>query len=153
MMLGVSVFSYIMGNFIKILMGYRLLDQSGKNLRELSKWIALLTKFNEANPLNKELITKIEDFFEFYWENNPLLAMKSEQDLRFLSELPENTVQHIYINYLFKDFLYSHRNFFKVMKNDIPLTSEDLSYRVFLVKFLNCLEPRKYEEGVDLIQD
>lgn len=66
MMLGVSIFSYIMGNFIEILMGYRSLEISGDH-RELSKWIALLTKFNEANPLNKELITKIEDFFEYYW--------------------------------------------------------------------------------------
>ena len=91
MMLGVSVFSYIMGNFIEILMGYRQLEQSGDH-KELSKWIALLTKFNEASPLNKELITKIEDFFDFYWANNPLLAMKSEKDLRFISELPEVTV-------------------------------------------------------------
>mmetsp|Transcript_38858 Transcript_38858/g.59061 ORF Transcript_38858/g.59061 Transcript_38858/m.59061 type:complete len:195 (+) Transcript_38858:2050-2634(+) len=83
MMLGVSVFSYIMGNFIEILMGYRSMEQNGDH-RELSKWVALLTKFNEATPLSKELITEIEDFFEFYWQNNPLLAFKSENDLRFI---------------------------------------------------------------------
>jgi len=82
-MLGVSVFSYIMGNFIEILMGYRSMEQNGDH-RELSKWVALLTKFNEATPLSKELITEIEDFFEFYWQNNPLLAFKSENDLRFI---------------------------------------------------------------------
>jgi len=92
MMLGVSVFSYIMGNFIEILMGYRSMEQVGDH-KELSKWVALLTKFNEANPLSKELITQIEDFFDYYWSNNPLLAFKSENDLRFIQELPENTVQ------------------------------------------------------------
>ena len=66
MMLGVSVFSYIMGNFIEILMGYRSMEQNGDH-RELSKWVALLTKLNEATPLSKDLITEIEDFFEYYW--------------------------------------------------------------------------------------
>ena len=56
MMFGVSVFSFIMGNFIVILMGYKSLENNGFG-KELSKWIALLTRFNEATPLSKELIT------------------------------------------------------------------------------------------------
>jgi hypothetical protein len=66
MMLGVSVFSYIMGNFIEILMGYRSMERNGDH-RELAKCVALVTKFNEATPLSKDLITEIEDFFEYYW--------------------------------------------------------------------------------------
>jgi hypothetical protein len=92
MMFGISIFSYIMGNFIEILMGYKSLENTGDS-KELSKWIALLTKFNEAHPLSKDLITQIEDFFQYYWYNNPLLAFKSESDIRFISELPDSTVQ------------------------------------------------------------
>jgi len=51
-----------MGNFIEILMGYKSLEYKGDH-KELSKWIALLTKFNESQPLSKDMITKIEDFF------------------------------------------------------------------------------------------
>lgn len=83
LMLGVSVFSYIMGNFIEIVLEYKSLDPQGDN-RELTRWIALLTKYNESLPLAKELITRIEDFFQFFWYNNPLLAIKSETDMRFL---------------------------------------------------------------------
>jgi len=44
----------------------------------------MLTKFNHATPLSKDLITEIEGFFEYYWHNNPLLAFKSENDMRFI---------------------------------------------------------------------
>ena len=106
-----AIFSYIMGNFIEILMGYKSLEYTGDH-KMLSKWIALLTKFNESQPLSKEMITKIEDFFQFYWLNNPLLAFKSDDDQRFLSELPTQTVEQIYIDYLFRNFLYIYKSFF-----------------------------------------
>ena len=48
----------------------------------------MLSRFNNGNPLNKELITKIEDFFDYYWSNNRLAAMSNEQDIRFMDELP-----------------------------------------------------------------
>jgi len=66
LLFGVAVFSFIMGQFIEILMNYKKLWEVGRH-RDLSKWIALLSRFNNGNPLNKELITRIEDFFNFYW--------------------------------------------------------------------------------------
>jgi len=39
--------------------------------KDLTKWIALLNKFNGSYPLSREIIMGIEDFFEYYWENNP----------------------------------------------------------------------------------
>lgn len=143
MMFGVSVFSYIMGNFIEILMGYKSLENTGDS-KELSKWIALLTKFNEAHPLSKDLITQIEDFFQYYWYNNPLLAFKSDSDIRFISELPDSTVQQIYIDYLFRDFLYQYNHFLRISVKGRPLRLDDPKYRVFLVELVRCLEPRKY---------
>ena len=153
MMFGVSVFSYIMGNFIEILMGYKSLENTGDS-KELSKWIALLTKFNEAHPLSKELITQIEDFFQYYWYNNPLLAFKSDSDIRFISELPDSTVQQIYIDYLFRDFLYQYNHFLRVSVKGRALRVDDPKYRVFLVELVRCLEPRKYyENSSGIIQD
>ena len=68
-----------MSIFIDILIGYKSLEHDGEH-KELSKWIALLAKYNECQPLGKNIITRIEDFFEFYWKNNPLLAFKTEDD-------------------------------------------------------------------------
>lgn len=88
-MFAVAIFSIIMGNFIEILMARNNLESTG-NHKDLSKWIALLTKFNDQKPLSRELIVKIEDFFDYFWDNNPLMASKSAEDLRFINELPNS---------------------------------------------------------------
>ena len=111
LMFGVAVFSFIMGQFIEILMNYKSLWKVGHH-KDLSKWIALLSRFNNGNPLNKELITKIEDFFNYYWENNRLSAMSSEADTRFMDELPHSVQGQIFIDYLFTDFLYKYKSYF-----------------------------------------
>ena len=65
LLFGVSIFSFIMGSLIEILMHYRNLEGKVDN-RNLSRWLALLSRFNNGKPLKKELITEIEDFFEFH---------------------------------------------------------------------------------------
>jgi potassium voltage-gated channel Eag-related subfamily H protein 8 len=86
-MIGVAVFSFIMGQFIEILLNYNSLWEVG-NRKDLSKWIALLSRFNNGKPLNKTLIHKIENFFEHYWNNNKLGALQTDSDIRFMNELP-----------------------------------------------------------------
>ena len=83
LMFGVAIFSFIMGQFIEILMNYKKVWEVGQH-RDLSQWIALLARFNNGNPLCKDLITKIEDFFNYYWENNRLAAITSSTHLRFM---------------------------------------------------------------------
>lgn len=86
--------------------------------RELSKWIALLSRFNNGHPLKKDIISKIEDFFEYSWTCNRLNAVKSKQDQRFMEELPESTKCDIFIDYLFADFLCKYdAYFFQTAKN------------------------------------
>lgn len=111
LLFGVAIFSFIMSQFIQILMNYKSLWQVS-NHRDLSMWIALLSRFNSGNPLGKELITKIEDFFNYYWEKNRLAIMRSDLDRRFLRELPDNVQADIFINYLFNDFLYLYKGYF-----------------------------------------
>jgi hypothetical protein len=111
LVIGVSIFSFIMGQFIEILINYKSLWKVGHH-QDLSKWVALLSRFNNGNPLKKELITKIEDFFNYFWENNPLGAVNDEADVRFMSELPYYVQGQIYIDYLFKDFLYKYKRYF-----------------------------------------
>lgn len=92
-------------------MNYKSLWKVGHH-KDLSNWIALLSRFNNGNPLNKELITKIEDFFNYYWENNRLSAITNESDRRFMTELPNEVQGQIFIDYLFTDFLYKYKNYF-----------------------------------------
>lgn len=78
-MFGVSIFSFIIGQFIDIMANYRMLWDGGSH-KDLTKWISLLSRFNNGNPIQKDMITQIEDFFEYYWENNRLGAFQSELD-------------------------------------------------------------------------
>ena len=70
MMIGVTVFSLIISQYIEIILNYQELMKVGQS-RELSTWIALLSRFNNGVPLNKELMGKIENFFDYYWTKNP----------------------------------------------------------------------------------
>jgi hypothetical protein len=146
-----------MGQFIEILMNYKSLWKVGHH-KDLSKWIALLSRFNNGNPLNKELITKIEDFFDYYWQNNRMSAIENEMDQRFMDELPYYVQGEIIIDYLFTDFLYAYRNYFVPanMQNDKNFKDafQDQKMRNFLVDFVRTLEPRFYNQtNNDMIQD
>ena len=59
--------------------------------------------------MSKDTITKIEGFFDYYWTYNKLNAFTTDLDKRFMSELPETVSQTIYIDYLFKDFVYQFK--------------------------------------------
>ena len=110
-MFGVIVFSLIMGDYMDILMQYKTIGEVTDN-RGLSKWISLLSRFNNGQPLSKDLITKIEDFFDYYWDNNRLSCLDGDGS-RFMDELPERVKGEIFIDYLFSDFLYKYRFYFK----------------------------------------
>jgi hypothetical protein len=85
----------------------------------------------------KSLITKIEDFFIYYWNNSPLIFLSTAADMRFIAELPETTVQNIYIDYLFNDFIYKYDSYFRYKVNDKLVPLSNIKYRRFLVNFLN----------------
>ena len=125
LMLGVAVFSIIMNNLMDILRDLKSIDVKGEH-RDLSKWIAMLSKFNGGHPLSKEIITTIEDFFEFYWSNNKMVAFQSEIDKRFMGELPDVVTQQIYIDYVYKDFVYLFKDRFKYIDDDYKLKQSDL---------------------------
>jgi hypothetical protein len=56
LMFGVSVFSLIMSQFIEIMMSQKKIWKVGQH-EDLTKWIALLSRFNNGHPLNKDLIS------------------------------------------------------------------------------------------------
>lgn len=113
-----------MGQFIEILMNYKSLGKVGQH-EDLQKWIALLSRYNDGNPISKELITKIEDFFNYYWEHNRMSAVSRKQDQRYMAELPDTVQCEIFIGYLFQDFLYTYRFYFSPKRHPaLCLTQE-----------------------------
>ena len=91
LLFGVAIFSYIMSTFIEILMDYRSLEKFNDH-KNLTKWIALLSKYNDGVALKRSLILEIEDYMSYYWDNNRLQAFTTELDQKFMDELPERTI-------------------------------------------------------------
>ena len=55
LLIGVAFFSFILGQFIEILMSQKSRFIIGQP-RDLTKWIALLSRFNNGHPLKKEIV-------------------------------------------------------------------------------------------------
>jgi hypothetical protein len=66
-----------------------------------------------------------------------------------MSELPDATIQSIYISFLFRDFLYIFDSFFTIQidSSGTIISRDDYFYRQFIVSFLQNLEPRIYLES------
>ena len=72
---GVACFSYIMGQFIEILMNFQQVTADNEDSENLSKWLGLLAHFNKNRPLSKELTKKFEQYFEYYWQHDKNYAI------------------------------------------------------------------------------
>jgi len=168
-LIGVASFSFIMGNFIEMLMEFRNVTAENEDHAGLTKFFGLLSRFNKGHPLHKNMTRKIEEYFDNYWAKDLNYAMKSEQDKRFLSELPKEIRVAIYKDFLFHNFLYKFKFFFTIRKNDLMQniivksimrkkslgTYEwtDRHYCSFMIRFLSCLEPRQYQKDEIILRD
>lgn len=72
LMWGVSIFSYIMGTFIQIIEDQRILENDLDDGDNLSRFISVLTNYNYRKPLNKKFKKKLETYFKYKWNNDPL---------------------------------------------------------------------------------
>jgi hypothetical protein len=86
---GVAAFSFIMGNFIDMLMEFKQVTAENEDHAGLTRFFGLLVRFNKGHPLPKEMTREIEEYFDYYWAKDLNYAMKSELDIRFISELPK----------------------------------------------------------------
>lgn len=155
LMLGVAVFSIIMNNLMDVMRDVRSIDSTGAP-RDLSKWIAMLSKYNNGLPMCKNTIQSIEGFFDYYWTQNKLNAFTTDLDKRFMGELPESVTQTIYIDYLFKDFVYKFHyiTVYDSPKGYIKPPLDDLNFRQNMVQLLEKLEPRQYLMNTEtVVQD
>ena len=87
LMFGVAVFSLIMSQYIEILLNMNSLSENGQH-KDLTMWVNMLSRFNNGIPIDKNLISKIEDFFAYYWAENRLQCFNDGS--YFLKQLPES---------------------------------------------------------------
>lgn len=87
---GVSLFSYIMGNFVEVIEGVKLLGAQNEDADRLSKFFGLMAKYNGGRRLKKSYIEEFENYFSYYWEHDKLYFLQGTSDIRFWDELPSD---------------------------------------------------------------
>lgn len=108
LLIGVAVFSYIMGIFIMILDQYNSLNADFDKGDDLAKFISMLGKggyYNNNKPMNDILKKEIEQHFAYRWENDKNQSIHNTHDLQIYLDLPHVVQNKIYKNFYFWNFL------------------------------------------------
>lgn len=158
LLVGVAIFSYIMGNFIEILHSIQYLNADFDEGESLSKWFGLIKRFNSSRSISMDLKQKIEEYFDYRWTNDKNQAVSDPEDIKILMQLPPTTRRAIYSDFLFKNFRNNFKKFFDFPKEnnvkvgeDMPridysfYTWGDLQYQNMMIEILSRLEPRKFD--------
>lgn len=152
MMAGVIIFSFICGRLMDVLLSFQQLKIQ-KDHKDLNQWIVLLGRFNNSVQLEKGLVNKIETHFDYYWEHNRLHPFQDKKNEILYMQLSEEVRVKLYTKYLFRDFVYLFKVYIRIKKYGKPLTLENFQYRSFIYEILNSLQPRRYHQKTDLIQE
>lgn len=99
-------------------MNFQTVTADNEDSENLSKWLGLLAHFNRNRPLSKEMTKRFEQYFEYYWQHDKNYAIQSDEDMRFMKELPKHIRRDIYREFLFKDFLYHFKTHFKLVREE-----------------------------------
>jgi CRP-like cAMP-binding protein len=136
MILGIALFSYIMGNFNDVLTNYDkqmgIVDKSA----DLQVWMTSLSKFTANQPLPRELVAKIDEHFKFFWKNDRLSSLTPDD--KYLQQMPKQ-LKHQLIKYLFDDIFTLFRGF--LLTRDFESGPNGSFYYELAFEFL----PRKYD--------
>jgi hypothetical protein len=78
-------------------------------MEELGLFLSTLVKFNEGEPLRKEFVKRIEDYFIFKWSHDRLLAFNDDDGKFMLDQLPFDVQYRIFTEFLYLEFLEKYR--------------------------------------------
>ena len=88
MFLGVAIFSYVMSEFSDQINIYNKTFGDRDQGSDLHNHISLLNEFCPNQPFDKDLISKIDKHFKFFWKNNRMFSI--DKDDKYLSNLPKD---------------------------------------------------------------
>lgn len=75
LLVGVACFSFIMSQFIEILLAFQKVTAANEDSEMMARWLLLLKNFNNNKPLPPEMTSKFEQYFEYFWSNDKNYAM------------------------------------------------------------------------------
>ena len=70
MLFGVSIFSYILGNFLEIIEAYKDFNKDPDDDENLIKFFGMIKFFNHGVAIDSKFQKKMQDFFNYRWTNH-----------------------------------------------------------------------------------
>lgn len=120
LLIGVAVFSYVMGNFIEILDQFKNFHKELDDGDNLSRFFGTITSFNNMKPIDVEFKNSVENYFDYRWCRDKLMAFENDDEMNLFDQLPDEIKLNIYSDFLFVDFLEIYKSFFSYPNKDSP---------------------------------
>ena len=77
LLMGVACFSYIMSIFVEMVNILKTFNSDFSDGDDLSKFFALIRRFNHDEAIDQDMKQEIEEYFEFKWNNDKNLAVST----------------------------------------------------------------------------
>jgi len=84
LLIGVAIFSIVMGNFSDILQQIKDMNADLDDSETLSKFLAVMTKFNLNKPMKNKLKVEIIEYFDYKWKNDRNMAIDDDEEKAIL---------------------------------------------------------------------
>ena len=89
LLFGVAIFSYMMGIFIDMLGTRDALYATLDDGDNLTRFFGMMNHFNNNRDINTDLMKRIENHFDYKWNNDKNQAYYTEDDQAMLDQLPD----------------------------------------------------------------
>jgi len=88
MLFGNAVFSFVMSEFLLILATLKNVDKEISDDNDLNFFFNVIIYMNGGTELDHKYKHSIENFFEYYWNNDKNAAIKNKEELELLDQIP-----------------------------------------------------------------
>jgi hypothetical protein len=69
-LVGTTIFSTLQINLQEAFLSYTTLTEPINDSERLNRFFSFFKKYNKNQPLSRSITREIEQYFEYYWENN-----------------------------------------------------------------------------------
>lgn len=135
MLLGVTLFSYIMGSFTELISSYEKKLGATERGSDLENWLSLINKFSKNKPFTAEFLKKIDNHFTYFWKNDRNANLSKDDP--YLTALPKYLKIKV-IEFLWGDIFNKFSNFFHYYPSD-----KEYFFK-FYYDISFCLMPRRF---------
>lgn len=117
LLIGVAMFGIIMGSLVEIIDQFKAYDAEIDEGNELRSFFGCLKHYNYGIDLDIEKKREIEKYFEYRWLSNKNSAIDDDEEQAKLDQLPEETQNCLYKEFLYMEFLKQFNSVFRLPKN------------------------------------